>query len=129
MIELIVCAVLFAYDGDDIRCDGENLRLLGDGVPHVNGIDAPELVHRECLAELWLGRVAKQRLQELIEVPGMTIEDSGEVTNQRNPRRLVRVRMPDGRTAGAILREEGLVGPWTIEAGQVDWCAEIPPAE
>lgn len=122
MIELIVCAHLFAWDGDDVRCDGENLRLLGDGIPHVIGVDAPELQRHECIAELWLGRKAKERLQELIEVPGVTIEDSGEVTNQRNPRRLVRVRMPDGRTAGAILQEEGLAGEWTPENGQMDWC-------
>lgn len=127
MIELIVCATLLAYDGDDVRCGDENLRLLGDGVPHETGIDAPELQHRECQAELWLGRLAKQRLQELIETPGMVIEDSGEVTNQMHPRRLVRVRMPDGQTAGAILLQEGLAGVWTPDGGQQDWCAPIPP--
>lgn len=122
MIELIICAQLLAWDGDDVRCDGENLRLLGDGIPHEIGIDAPELQRRECIAELWLGRKAKQRLQELIETPGVTIEDSGEVTSGSNLRRLVRVRMPDGRTAGAILQDEGLAGVWTKDDGQMDWC-------
>lgn len=127
MIELILCASLFAWDGDDIRCDGENLRLIGDGIPNVIAIDAPELQHRECIAELWLGRHAKRRLQELIETPGMQIEDTGEITSSGTPRRLVRVRMPDGQTAGQILIDEGLAATWIGEA--FDWCAPIPPAE
>lgn len=72
---------------------------------------------------------SKQRLKELIQVPGVVIEDSGEVTAQRNPRRLVRVRMPEGRTAGAILQEEDLAGVWTPDGGQLDWCRPMPRSE
>lgn len=130
MIELILCASLMAYDGDDVRCDGENLRIVGDGIPNVITVDAPELQGRECQAELLLGRLAKQRLQELLDEPGVVIEETGEVTRYgRSQRRLVRVRMPDGRTAGAILQEEGLAGVWTPEDGQQDWCGSIPSAE
>lgn len=122
MITLIACAMLVAVDGDTVNCDGAHLRLLGDGVPNVIGVDTPEIRHAECDSERRLGELAKERLQELIETPGMVIEDSGEMTRQRRPRRLVRVRMPDGRTAGAILQEEGLAGVWSREDGQEDWC-------
>lgn len=126
---LIFCAILTVVDGDTVRCDGELLRMLGDGAPFVAGVDAPEIQHRECVAELMLGRLAKSRLQELVETPGMVIEDSGERDTTQHTRRLVTLRMPDGRTAGQILIDEGLAGVWTAEDGQVDWCAEIPPAE
>ena len=125
MISLITCVFLVAVDGDTVRCDGELLRLLGDGEPHVIGVDAPETRGRECLAELMLGRLATDRLQELIGTPGVVIEDSGERDDTRNTRRLVRVRMPDGRTAGAILQEEGLAGVWSSESGSEDWCGPL----
>ena len=130
--ELIVCVALGVVDADTVRCiggdadppQGELLRLLGDGEPNVIGVDAPELRHRECLAELMLARLAEERLWELIE-PGVVIEDSGVRDNTRNQRRLVRLRLPDGRTAGQVLMEEGYAGEWTVEAGQVDWCAPL----
>ncbi|MBB4255736.1 hypothetical protein FHT69_006627 [Rhizobium sp. BK008] len=34
--ELIVCATT-AIDGDTVKCDGQNMRLLGEGVPFVSG--------------------------------------------------------------------------------------------
>lgn len=120
MIELIICAMLTVVDGDTVDCDGQLLRMLGDGSPYVDGVDAPELRHRECLAELMLARLAKSRLQELTEAPGMVIEDSGEVDPLERP--LVTLRLHDGQTAGQMLIDEGLAGVWTIEAGQVDWC-------
>ena len=40
---LIVCASLTVSDGDTLKCDGQLLRLLGEGTPHVVGIDTPEL--------------------------------------------------------------------------------------
>ncbi|ANL58565.1 hypothetical protein AMC85_CH01148 [Rhizobium phaseoli] len=36
---LIFCASLTAVDGDTVKCDGQNMRLLGEGVPFVSGID------------------------------------------------------------------------------------------
>lgn len=130
MIEaIIICAMLTVVDGDTVRCDGQLLRMLGDGAPNVSGVDAPELRHRECLAELMLARLAMSRLQELIETPGMQIEDSGQRDATRQTRRLVTLRMPDGQTAGQMLIDEGYAGIWTPDAGQVDWCSGTSPTE
>lgn len=126
MIEtLIICAMLTVVDGDTVACTradtGERqlLRMLGDGVPYVNGVDAPETRGNGCLAEAMLGQRAKERLQELIEAPGMGIEDSGEV--DRFERRLVTLRMPDGQTAGQMLIDEGLAVEWTPDY-RANWC-------
>ena len=118
MIGLILCATLTAVDGDTLRCDGELLRILGDGAPYVSGVDAPETRGNDCRAEAMLGQLAKNRLQELIETPGLEVQDSGE--HDPFDRRLVRLRLPDGRTAGQILIEEGLAVEWTP-----DYRAEI----
>lgn len=40
---LIVCAALSVVDGDTIKCDGQNMRLLGEGVVNVRGVDTPEV--------------------------------------------------------------------------------------
>lgn len=39
---VILCASLTAVDGDTVKCDGQNMRLLGEGVPLVSGIDTPD---------------------------------------------------------------------------------------
>jgi hypothetical protein len=47
---VIVCASLTAVDGDTVRCDGQLMRLLGQGVPFVSGIDTPEIgSHAKCI--------------------------------------------------------------------------------
>lgn len=119
MITLLACTMLVAVDGDTVRCDGELLRILGDGAPYVSGVDAPETRGSDCRAEAMLGQLAKNRLQELIETPGLEVQDSGE----RDPfdRPLVTLRLPDGRTAGQILIEEGLAVEWT-PGYRADWC-------
>ncbi|WP_336057664.1 hypothetical protein [Nitratireductor sp. CH_MIT9313-5] len=38
----ITRAALLAVDGDTMKCDGQNMRLLGLGAPNVEGIDTPE---------------------------------------------------------------------------------------
>ena len=40
---IITCAALMAVDGDTIKCDGQNMRPMGDGAPYVSGFDTPEL--------------------------------------------------------------------------------------
>lgn len=63
---LIMCASLTAVDGDTVKCDGQNMRLLGEGVPFESGIDAPEIgSHAKCLKERKLALIAKGRLKEL----------------------------------------------------------------
>jgi micrococcal nuclease len=103
-ITLIACADLRVIDGDTIKCDGQNMRLLGDGEPYVSGVDAPETGNRaKCDQERRLARDAKQRLSQLLKTPGITIEDSGarDTTQQMQP--LVRLRLPDGTFAETIM--------------------------
>ncbi len=120
MIELIVCASLAAIDGDTIDCQGQRMRILGDGAPYESGVNAPEMGHRaDCPAEESLALRARDRLQALLETPGMAIEDSGEV--DRFDRPLVTVRLPDGSTAGQTLINEGLAREWRPGVRN-DWC-------
>lgn len=125
MIELIFCAMLTVTDGDTIACAHANtgerqlLRILGDGAPYESGVDAPETRGNGCRAEAMLGQLAKNRLQELIETPGLVIEDSGEIDPFERP--LVTLRLPDGQTAGQILIDEGLAVEWTPEY-EASWC-------
>lgn len=113
--------MLVAVDGDTAKCEDTNtlLRLLGDGAPNVVGVDAPETRGNGCRAEAMLGQLAKNRLQELIETTGLVIEDSGKIDAFERP--LVTLRLPDGRTAGQILIEEGLDVEWTPEY-EASWC-------
>lgn len=120
---LFLCAQLVAIDGDSIRCNGENMRDMGDGAPHVSGYDTPEIWKRKCQAELELARKAKARMQELLETPAVKVYDSGEVDNTEKNRPLVWVILPDGRSAGSILIEEGLARVWTSEY-EADWCSK-----
>lgn len=120
MITLVFCASLMAIDGDTLSCNQERLRILGDGAPYVSGVDAPEMGHRAaCPAEEALALRARDRLQALLQTPGMVIEDSGEVDPFDRP--LVTVRLPDGSTAGQTLIDEGLAREWRPGV-RIDWC-------
>lgn len=123
-LALITCLSLTAVDGDTIKCDGELMRLLGDGVPHVVGIDTAELRTYKCASEKALAEAAHRRLRELLAEPSVQIEDSGQVDEMISTRRLVRVWLPSDQgqmTAGAILMAEGLAKEWRPGV-RVDWC-------
>lgn len=121
---LLICAALTVVDGDTVKCDGELLRDMGDGAPMVSGYDAPELRGAKCEAEHRLAVRARQRLQDIIATPGVTIIDSGE--RDRYRRRLVWIRLPDGTTAGSHLIAEHLAAPWF--PGHVPhWCLADRP--
>jgi len=108
---LMICASLLAYDGDTVKCDGVSVRPMGDGRPHVLGFDAPEIGHRaKCEKEHRLGILARDRLQELLDLPGTRIWDSGEVDVYNRP--LVWIETPNGRTAGSILISERHARIW-----------------
>lgn len=96
------------------------MRLLGDGAPFVSGIDAPEL-NGKCPAERMLARLAKNRLQQLVSRPGVRVENSGKLDATSSRRPLVRVRLPNGRTAGSVLIEEGYAVTWHPDR-VVNWC-------
>ena len=116
---LLVCASLLAMDGDTIKCDGVNLRDMGDGEPFVSGYDTPEIRGAECLAELALGQAATARMGELLASPGLQIIDSGE--RDRYDRPLVSAVLADGQTIGSVLIAEGLAAEWR-PSYQAAWC-------
>lgn len=124
---LLHCETLSAIDGDSIRCNGENMRDMGDGAPHVSGYDTPEIGGQpgpQCRAERMLGQLAKVRLDELLGQEGVEVWDSGELDRTRSQRRLVWVRLPDGRSAGQVLINEGYAVEWT-PGYRADWCAPL----
>jgi hypothetical protein len=57
---LMTCASLIAVDGDSVKCDGVNLRDMGDGAPFISGYDAPEIWSRKCEEELELARLEER---------------------------------------------------------------------
>jgi micrococcal nuclease len=120
VLEILICASLTAVDGDTVKCDGQNLRDMGDGAPFVSGYDTPEIGRNaECERENAAGIQAKRRMAELIRTPGLIIEDSGRV--DRFDRPLVVLRLPDGRTIGSVLQAEGLAVEWR-PGRDVKWC-------
>lgn len=106
----ISCRSLSAVDGDTVKCDGVNMRALGDGSPNRSGFDTPEIYSPKCQQELELGRAARMRMQELIGQPGVKVKDSG--VRDRYQRPLVWVTLPSGRTAGSVLVSEGHARIW-----------------
>ena len=63
---IMVCAALTVVDGDTVKCDGQKLRLLGEGIVDVRGIDTPELRTWKCEKERRLARLARARLKQLL---------------------------------------------------------------
>ncbi|MBG6209772.1 endonuclease YncB(thermonuclease family) [Labrenzia sp. EL_126] len=118
---LLACLSLLAVDGDTFKCDGESMRPMGDGAPHVSGFDTPEIWTRKCQKELELARKAKKRLQDLLNTAGVEVWDSGERDKTETKRRLVWVVLPGGRTAGSILIEEGHARIWKPKHKN-NWC-------
>ena len=117
---LITCKTLIAVDGDTIKCDGINMRDMGDGAPFVSGYDTPEIRKPKCPEEKAAGQRAKKRMAELLLTPGIGVYKSGEV-DTRYKRPLVWVLLPDGRSIGSVLIDEGLARRWTPKY-MPDWC-------
>lgn len=115
---LIVCASLTVSDGDTLKCDGQLLRLLGEGTPGVVGIDTPELRTWKCQKERRLARLAKFRLRELVN--GKTLKIVS-LDIDRSGRPLVNIYLPDGREVGKILLQEGFAREWR-KGHKNDWC-------
>ena len=100
----ITCIV----DGDTGWLDGEKWRLLGT--------DTPEISKPECSNEYSVGIAARNRLQTLM-LGGYAIERGGR---DRYGRRLVTIRLADGRDVGDVLEAEGLSQPWPNSGNR--WC-------
>ncbi|MGW9949834.1 endonuclease YncB(thermonuclease family) [Rhizobium leguminosarum] len=90
---LIICASLTVVDGDTIKCDGQNMRLLGEGVPFVSGIDTPEIgSHAKCIKERKLALIAKGGLKELLAEKGLRVIFTGAVDKTPTHRPLVNIK-------------------------------------
>ena len=116
---VLTCSSLVAVDGDTIRCGTERMRDMGPGSPFRSGYDAPEIRNAKCPKERLLGEQAKARLQELLEMPGIRVEDSGVADRYGRP--LVVVRLRDGKTAGEVLIREGYAVRWQ-PGYRSNWC-------
>ena len=116
---LLLCATLVAVDGDTIKCDGVNMRDMGDGKPFISGYDTPETRNAGCEEELELGRAATAAMNEML--PGASVYDSGK--RDRYGRPLVSVRLQDGRSVGSMLIGEGLARPWSPKY-RPNWCED-----
>lgn len=114
---LIVCASLTVVDGDTIKCDGQNMRLLGGGIVDVRGIDTPELRSWKCQKERKLAQLARNRLKELLRGKDVRIEVKGADSFDRP---LVNV-YTDGREVGKRLLQEGFAREWR-PGRKVNWC-------
>lgn len=114
---LIVCAALSVVDGDTIKCDGQNMRLLGEGVVNVRGIDTPELRTWKCQKERKLAKLARNRLKELLKGERPKIVAKGVDAFGRP---LVNVYV-DGQELGKQLLREGFAREWR-KGKKIDWC-------
>ncbi|MBX5189336.1 thermonuclease family protein [Rhizobium sp. NZLR3b] len=120
--ELIVCATLTAVDGDTVKCNGQNMRLLGEGVPFVSGIDTPEIgSHAKCLKERKLALIAKGRLKELLAEEGLRVVFSGAVDKTQTHRPLVNIYRTNGEEIGRTMLKEGFAREWNPKRRN-DWC-------
>ncbi len=80
-------------------------------------VDTPELSNPGCSNERSTAIAARDRLRDLMR-KGYSIEWIGSSGNYG--RKLVRIRLADGRYAGRVLIQEGLAQPWP-NTGNV-WC-------
>ena len=96
-------------DGDTGWEDGVKWRL--------SSVDTPELSNPACNNERSKAIAARDRLRVLMR-GGYRIEWMGSSGNYG--RKLVRIRLADGRYAGRVLVQEGLAQPWP-NSGNV-WC-------
>lgn len=114
MLILALLLSIFTIDGDTIVIDGRHVRIAN--------IDAPEIRHYHCDAELRLGLVAKRRMAELLASGTVAMlegdRDSGRLTD-RYGRTLATIEV-DGRDVGEIMIAEGLARPWVGK--RQPWC-------
>ncbi|ANL04683.1 MULTISPECIES: thermonuclease family protein [Rhizobium] len=121
--ELIVCASLTAVDGDTVKYDGQNMRLLGEGVPFVSGIDTPEIgSNAKCIKERKLALIAKGRLKELLAEKGLRVMFSGAVDKTPSRRPLINIYRTNGEEIGKKLLREGFARIWSRRQRN-DWCS------
>jgi endonuclease YncB( thermonuclease family) len=95
------------------------MRLLGEVVPFISGIDTPEIgSHAKSLKERKLALIAKGRLRELLAEKGLAcrIERLGPTH-----RPLVNIYRTNGEEIGKKLLREGFARAWSPKQ-RYDWC-------
>lgn len=117
---ILTCIALTAVDGDTVKCDGVNLRPMGDGAPYVSGFDTPEVrQYADCPLENHLGILAMAKMSEYLQSDQLVIEDSGQLDAFKRP--LVVLRLLDGTTVGQRLIDEGFARVWH-PGYKSNWC-------
>ncbi|MGO6819763.1 thermonuclease family protein [Rhizobium brockwellii] len=99
------------------------MRLLGEGVPFVSGIDTPKIgSHAKCIKERKLALIAKRRLKELLAERGLKVVFSGAVDKTPTHRPLINIYRTDGEEIGKKLLKEGFARTWRPKQRN-DWCS------
>ncbi|HEY7646628.1 MAG TPA: thermonuclease family protein [Hyphomicrobiales bacterium] len=108
---LYALVAFVVVDGDTVKAPyGVTYRLLG--------FDAPETHFAKCDAERELGKLAKERLQELLATSEIRVIESGK--RDRYGRTLAQLTA-NGHDVGEILIGEGLARPYHGER-RASWC-------
>lgn len=97
--------------------DGDTFWLKGDKI-RIADIDAPEISAPHCEDEKIVGETARDRLLELLNVGGFSLQ-SGWRETDRYGRKLRTVTRSD-RSLGEMVVAEGLARRWN--APRRDWC-------
>lgn len=110
-----VCA-----DGKRVDCvvDGDTLWIGGVKL-RVSDIDAPEVMSPSCAEEAALGRLATQRLVDLLNAGPFEVTSDGDRDQDFYGRKLRRLTR-DGSSLGAQLVAEGLARNWN--GRRSGWC-------
>lgn len=97
-------------DGDTFWLDGVKIRLAD--------INTPEIGDPACAEEARMGRVAQQRLVQLLNEGEFELFSAGRDEDQYG--RKLRVAERNGRSIGQILVAEGLAHEW--QGRRESWC-------
>ena len=106
----ILLGALIVVDGDTVKLDGRNYRLLG--------FDTPETYHALCQAECDAGIAAGQRLKEIIAA-GATLHPTGR--DCRYNRECAHLRLGNEDIA-AIMVREGYAVAYSGKGPRKNWC-------
>lgn len=112
---LMSWGALIVVDGDTVKLDGRNYRLIG--------FDAPETFHAKCMGEFDLGMKAAHRLQELID-EGAELERLGRDCRYGRECAVLRLH---GVNVAATMIAEGLARPYVCTVSghcprRESWC-------
>ena len=97
-------------DGDTFWLDGVKIRIAD--------INTPEISEPECAEEARLGRLAQQRLGQLLNEGEFELFAADRDEDQYG--RKLRIAERDGRSLGQVLVAEGLAHEW--QGHRENWC-------